>query len=277
MTVGIRPTVACSWSMLCIALRGLSLLFLTALFFFFALPALPALLRNDDGNGLTLCSICVVCPAGCDPYTSFPPHPPGHCGICSTCTHARTHTHAHTRLSSPSQGRRTRQHCVSRMQHSPKRGNTPTKGSFPRGTTTPTHHTCTLTLTLTQFYARPPTRGSQVLLIGGATPKRDGIGGANGRLSAGCDWALWLVALNPSALSKAVPASSTSTPPCVPQYPAAGSTPSTACAVHSRVQDSTLCSLGVCWTRPRPSQARPPPPRKPSLTTLLNRFFIVVC
>lgn len=41
-------------------------------------------------------------------------------------------------------------------------------------------------------------------------------------MSNGCDWAFSLVALNPSALSKAVPASPTSTPPCMSQCPAAG-------------------------------------------------------
>lgn len=175
-------------------------------------------------------------------------------------THARTrnaHTHTHSRISSPSQGRRTRQHCVSRMQHSPERGNTPTKGSFPRGTTTPTHHTCTLALTLTQFYARPATRGSQALLIGGATPKRDGIGGANGRLSAACDWAFCLVALNPSALSKAVPASSSSTPPCVPQYPSSQAVHRVLRSLYAAEYKTARLEASVfCWTRPRRSQAR---------------------
>lgn len=160
------------------------------------------------------------------------------------------------------------------MQHSPKRGIPPTKGSFARGTTqhqsNPPH---THTRTHTHSVLRPACNKRFAGVVDrGCDPKRawrDGIGeGANGRLSAGCDWALWLVALNPSALSKAVPASSTSTPPCVPQYPAAKQHTEYRVRRTQRITRQHAFAASVSAGRGHvPGQARLPS-HKPSLTTL---------
>lgn len=163
MTVGLRPTVACSWSMLCIALRGLSS------------PALMLPFGLCSGMTVESHGYCVLSVSsallGAIPTSLCPPPTHQHIGslphrehVVHVRTHARTHAHAHIHTY-------THAH-ISRLHHKPPRPddivcpecNTVQKGAIhPPRVPLPEDHdtTCTRTRTLaltpaptlTRFYA----------------------------------------------------------------------------------------------------------------------------
>lgn len=152
MTVGIRPTAACSWSMLCIALRGLS----------FSVSCCPFRSARElrwiqTDTVFYLC--CLLCWMQLQ-FVHFSPSIP--IGASSTCMclvvcspymYARTHAHArtHTHLLSPSQGRRTRQQLCTQNATQSKKGQYAHQGFLFRRTTTPIHHKRTRTHTRSVF------------------------------------------------------------------------------------------------------------------------------